>query len=394
MYPKLNLIFFTHPNFLGHQSMPRFAKMLAEGMAKRGHQVEIWSPKPAFYNLPFPKAFKKWLGYLDQYLLFPAKTQSKLKVLNPDTLFVLTDHALGPWLPLVSNRPHVVHCHDFLAQQSALGLIPQNPTSFTGKKYQAYIRYGYSQGKNFISVSKKTQADLHQFVDPFNINSNVVYNGLNQNFVAIDSSTARKELSAKTGLDLSNGYLLHIGGNQWYKNRTGVIEIYDAWRSISNLNLPLLLIGELPDEKLLERTEKSAYKSSIHYFNNIEDQLISAAYSGASVFLFPSLAEGFGWPIAEAMACGCPVVTTSEAPMTEVAGDTGFLIRKQPQDLVNIKMWAQEAAKTVEEIINLAPVEKANVVSAGIENARRFNADLALNQIEEIYQKILQKPTA
>ena len=374
--------------------MPRFAKMLVVGMAKRGHQVEIWSPKPAFFNLPFPKAFKKWLGYLDQYLLFPLKTRTKLKASNPNTLFVLTDHALGPWLPLVANRPHVVHCHDFLAQQSALDLIPQNPTSFTGKKYQAYIRHGYSQAKNFISVSKKTQADLHQFVNPSNINSTVVYNGLNQTFEAIEPAIARKELSAKTGLDLSNGYLLHIGGNQWYKNRTGVIEIYDAWRSISNLTLPLLLIGELPDEKLLERIEQSAYKSSIHCFNNIEDQLISAAYSGASIFLFPSLAEGFGWPIAEAMACGCPVITTNEAPMTEVAGDAGFLIPKQPQNSLNVKTWAQEAAKTVEKTVNLAPAERAKVVAAGIENARRFNTDLALNQIEEIYQNILQKTTA
>ncbi len=374
--------------------MPRFAKMLVVGMAKRGHQVEIWSPKPAFFNLPFPKAFKKWLGYLDQYLLFPLKTRTKLKASNPNTLFVLTDHALGPWLPLVANRPHVVHCHDFLAQQSALDLIPQNPTSFTGKKYQAYIRHGYSQAKNFISVSKKTQADLHQFVNPSNINSTVVYNGLNQTFEAIEPAIARKELSAKTGLDLSNGYLLHIGGNQWYKNRTGVIEIYDAWRSISNLTLPLLLIGELPDEKLLERIEQSAYKSSIYYFNNIEDQLISAAYSGASIFLFPSLAEGFGWPIAEAMACGCPVITTNEAPMTEVAGDAGFLISKQPQNSSNIKTWAQEAAKTVEKTVNLDFAERAKVVAAGIENARRFNTDLALNQIEKIYQNILQKPTA
>ncbi len=374
--------------------MPRFAKMLAEGMAKRGHQVEIWSPKPAFFNLPFPKAFKKWLGYLDQYLLFPVKTRTKLKASNSNTLFVLTDHALGPWLPLVANRPHVVHCHDFLAQQSALGLIPQNLTSFTGKKYQAYIRHGYSQAKNFISVSKKTQADLHQFVNPSNINSTVVYNGLNQSFEAKEPVIARKELSAKTGLDLSNGYLLHIGGNQWYKNRTGVIEIYDEWRSISNLTLPLLLIGELPDEKLLERIEQSAYKSSIHCFNNIEDQLISAAYSGASIFLFPSLAEGFGWPIAEAMACGCPVITTNEAPMTEVAGDAGFLIPKQPQASSNVKVWAQEAAKTVEKTVNLSPIERAKVVAAGIENARRFNTDLALNQIEEIYQNILQKPAA
>ncbi len=369
--------------------MPRFANMLAEGMKKRGHQVEIWSPEPVFHNLPFPKSLKKWLGYIDQYLVFPAKTRARLKALNQDTLFVLTDHALGPWLPLVAKLPHVVHCHDFLAQQSALDLIPENPTSATGKKYQAYIRRGYSKGKNFISVSKKTQTDLHQFVNPATINSAVVYNGLNQSFEAKDATVARSEISVKIGLDLNPGYLLHIGGNQWYKNRTGVIELYDEWRSKSNSTLPLLLIGELPDAKLDARIQQSQFKSSIHCLTNIEDTIISSAYSGATVFLFPSLAEGFGWPIAEAMACGCPVITTNAAPMTEVAGDVGFLIPKQPKELKEIKSWAKDAAQTVEKIVNFSPTERFQASNAGIENAKRFNTDLALDQIENIYQNIM-----
>jgi glycosyltransferase involved in cell wall biosynthesis len=370
--------------------MPRFANMLAEGMKKRGHHIEIWSPEPVFFNLPFPSAFKKWLGYLDQYLIFPGKMGVRLKASKLNTLFVLTDHALGPWVPLVSGRQHVIHCHDFLAQQSALDLIPENPTSWTGKRYQAYIRRGYSKGKNFISVSKKTQADLHQFVNPSTINSDVVYNGLNQSFELEEPVTAREKISSKTGLDLSNGYLLHIGGNQWYKNRIGVIEIYDAWRKISNVSLPLLLIGEIPDEKLKNRIEQSDYKLSIYSFNNIEDSLINSAYSGATAFLFPSLAEGFGWPIAEAMACGCPVVTTNEAPMTEVAGEAGFLIAKQPQETSNLKSWAEDAARIVEKIVSLSPAERSMTINAGIENAKRFNVDLALDQIEEIYKNILK----
>ncbi len=371
--------------------MPRFAKMLAEGMKKRGHQVELWSPKPKFYNLPLPKVFKKWLGYLDQYIVFPAQVRKRLKITNPNTLFVLTDHALGPWLPLVADRPHVVHCHDFLAQQSALGLIPENPTSWTGKQYQAYIRNGYSQGKNFISVSNKTQHDLHHFLDSSVIKSDVVYNGLNQSFEAKNSINSRLAISNKTGLDLSQGYLLHIGGNQWYKNRLGVVEIYDAWRKQQKMAVPLLLIGESPDVMLTKRINQSKYKSEIHSFNNIQDNLISDAYSGAIVFLFPSLAEGFGWPIAEAMACGCPVITTDEAPMTEVAGNAAFLIPKQPNNKLEIITWAANAAKIVEAISSFSPEKRKNVTDAGIENSKRFNAEHALDQIENIYKSILQK---
>lgn len=365
--------------------------MLANGMQNRGHQVEVWFPKPQFFSLPVPNFLKKWFGYIDQYLLFPAQFQKKLKTVNKNTLFVFTDQALGPWIPLVVDYAHVIHCHDFIAQQSALGLIPENPVSWTGKQYQSYIRQGYSKGHNFISVSQKTQQDLHHFVNPKMIDSSVVYNGLNYSFSKKDVSDARNEISKVTGLDLKNGYILHIGGNQFYKNRTGVVEIYDAWRSTSKTNLPLLLIGESPNDHLKDRIYKSSYKIDIYTLNNIEDNLISAAYSGASVFLFPSLLEGFGWPIAEAMACGCPVITTNKAPMTEVAGSAGFLISKQPTDIKEIENWALSAAAIVEKVISLSPTERMAVVETGIQNAKRFDTNLALDKIENIYKSILEK---
>lgn len=371
--------------------MPRFAKMLVDGLQKRGHTVTTWSPEPLFHNLSLPKAFKKWLGYIDQYFVFPIQVRKKLKGLLPDTLYVLADHALGPWLPLVADKAHVIHCHDFIAQQSVLGMIPENSVSWTGKKYQAYIHSGYSKGKNFISVSKKTQADLHHFVDTKNIRSEVVYNGLNQSFNPKNPIESRIKIGIKTGLNLSQGYLLHIGGNQFYKNRTGVVAIYDAWRNQSISDLPLLLIGESPDQKLIDIINTSNYKSDIHCFSNIDDELISAAYSGAAVFLFPSLTEGFGWPIAEAMACGCPVITTDEAPMTEVAGNAGFLIPKQPIAKDDITIWASDSAKTVEKIVSFSEDDRQKAINAGIKNAKRFNTDLALDQIEKIYKSILSE---
>src|SRR5690242_18665361 len=139
----MRIIFFTHPSFLSHQSMPRFANMLTEGMKKRGHEVEAWAPKPYFFKLPLPTAFKKWLSYIDQYILFPIIIKRRINKRSKDTLFVFTDHALGPWIPLVKDRPHVVHCHDFLAQRSAMGEVPENLTSWSGKQYQAFIRRGY-----------------------------------------------------------------------------------------------------------------------------------------------------------------------------------------------------------------------------------------------------------
>ena len=390
----MNLIFLIHPSFLESQSMPRFARMLAEGMQQRNHTVQYWSPYPRFYRARWPRIMKKWLGYVDQYLIFPFEVRSRIRDCSPDTLFVLTDQALGPWVPLVSDRPHVIHCHDFLAQQSALGQIPENPTRWTGRKYQAYIRQGYTQGKCFISGSRNTQKNLHEFLPTLPLRSEVVYNGLNQPFSPMNPAEARATLSQRTHLNLSQGYLLHVGGNQWYKNRPGVIEMYTAWRQRGGTPVPLLMVGAPANPKLLQAYTQSAVKADIHLISGLEDEFVRYAYAGALALLFPSLAEGFGWPIAEAMASGCPVITTQAAPMTEVGSDAAFYVPPRPPDSQQTKKWAREAADVIDHVLHLNASEHQEVVQQGIANAQRFDLEKTLDRLEEIYQGVLSPVTA
>lgn len=383
----MHIVFFTHPSFLQSQSMPRFAQTLTQGMKMRGHTIDVLSPEAFFYNLPVPQGVKKWMGYIDQYLLFPLKVQTYIRKNGSETLFVFADQALGPWVPLVKDRPHVIHCHDFLAQLSALGKIPENITGKTGKMYQNYIRRGYQQGRNFISVSKKTQEDLHSMLKTPPALSEVVYNGLNQDFEESDVTVARKFIAKEIGINISNGYLLHVGGNQWYKNRRGVIEIYNAWRKNHHIKMPLLLIGNTPNDKLLSVYNSSPYQKDIYLLTGKSDAFVKQAYCGASVFLFPSLAEGFGWPIAEAMASGCPVITTGDAPMTEVGGAAAYYISRMPYPLVN-KNWANAAAEVVNKVLNLTAVERSAVIKSGVENANEFDSRNSLDTIENLYKRI------
>jgi glycosyltransferase involved in cell wall biosynthesis len=384
----LRIIFFAHPEFIHSQSMPRYARMLAAGMEERGHEVKVWQPSPFFYKFKAPSAIRKWLGYIDQYFIFPMQTRKRIKRLPPDTFFVFTDHALGPWVSLVKDRPHIIHCHDFLAQRSALGEFKENPVSLSGRLYQALIRKGYRNGKNFISVSDKTRDDLHQFLINCPPISEVVYNGLNQQFEETDVEYAKKMFGQKTGIDLSEGYLLHVGGNQWYKNRLGVIEIYNALLQQEDIKLPLLLIGTAPSEELKKAHELSSFKEQIYFLTNIDDQFLRLAYSGATAFLFPSLAEGFGWPIAEAMASGCPVITTNEKPMTEVGGCAAFFISRKPADKEQLEEWTASSANVVKKVLQLAPEERQEIIQKGFTNIERFDPDSTLNRIEKIYQRI------
>lgn len=386
----MNIVFFSHPDFLAYQSMIRFVKMLRDELIARGHQVTVLSPQPFFYKLPLPKSGKKWMGYIDQYLLFPRRIREILNSSSVDTLFVFADNALGPWVPYAANRRHVIHCHDFLAQKSALGQIAENQTSWTGKIYQNFIRKGFTKGKNFISVSQKTKDDLHDFLQNPPLLSEVVYNGLNYPFSPTPVNEARLILSKIFKIDLTRGFILHIGGNLWYKNRLGVIHIYNAWRKkrVNEIIVPLILIGEYPSPALLQARADSSYKNNIHFLTGVSNENVRYSFSAASVFLFPSIAEGFGWPIAEAMACGCPVITTNESPMTEVAASAGFYISKQDINEDN-NLWALKAAEKLEQIMNMTPIEREKVVTAGILNAQRFSTKNAIDKIENIYQSII-----
>lgn len=389
----MNIVFFSNPDFFGSQktpqfmSMPRFTNMLAEGMQKRGHKVTVWSPGSTFFGLVKKGPLKKWMGYIDQYIVFPATVRKRIKSCSPDTLFVFTDQAQGPWVPLVSHKNHVMHCHDLLAQFSALGKIKDQPLGWTGKRYQSFIRNGLLKARHFISVSNKTNADLMQVLTDKAGSTHVVYNGLDDIYQPGDAVKSRKLLAEKTGLDLGTGYLMHVGGNQWYKNREGVVELYSAWRSLNpSKKLPLLLIGSQPSASIEEAIQNSPYKNDIHVVSNLSDSYVRHAYSGATLFLFPSLAEGFGWPIAEAMASGCPVLTTNAAPMTEVAGDAAFLIPQRYA--VNSATWAHDSALIVDKAVNMTEDQRQETIRKSIENAKRFDHNKALDKIEGIYANI------
>jgi len=387
---KIRLVLLTHPASLASESMPRFAGMIGHAMVKRGHEVEMWT-SPQKLVLPFIRSafVRKWLGYADQFLIYPRELCRKVNRQPKNTLFVVTDQALGIWVPRLAHRPHVIHCHDFMALKSALGEFPEHSTSRTGQCYQRLIRKGFSRGKAFISVSKKTREELHRFLPQAPPISEVVHNGLNHPFRPMELAE-RISLLKKTGVEISeHGLIVHVGGNQWYKNRRGVLEIYRAFAAAHPHPPSLWMIGATPTDQLLNLAASVPAPGKVHFLSSLSNEQVNAAYSHARVLLFPSLEEGFGWPIAEAMASGCPVITTDAAPMTEVAGDAARLIPRMPADAAGREAWAKFAAGILNELVIMNQTSRANLLVKGKLNAMRFDAEAALVAYERIYEQAL-----
>jgi glycosyltransferase involved in cell wall biosynthesis len=361
-------------------------------MAERGHQVQLWTSEPKFNRLPIQSNFvRKWLGYVDQFLVYPEKLRKQVNQQPDGTLFVVTDQALGIWVPKLAHRPHVIHCHDFLALKSARGEFPEHPTGWTGKQYQRLIQKGFSLGKAFISVSEKTRQDLHRFLPCVPKISEVVPNGLNHPFRPM-KPTERISLLKQTGVEISKqGFIIHVGGNQWYKNRNGVMEIYRAY-AISHRNPEALwMIGAPPPGPLLNLALSIPAPGKVHFLSGFTNEQVNAAYSHARVLLFPSLEEGFGWPIVEAMISGCPVITTDVTPLTEVAGGRARLIPRMPANQAEGAIWARSAAMVLGQVIQMSESERADYLNEARLNAARFDTETALNSYERIY---LQAMTA
>lgn len=387
----MNLVLLAHPLFLGLGSQDRYAALLAEGLAARGHRVQVRRPR-ARLHAHAPARLAKWAGYVDQYGLFARELRAAAAADPPDTLYVFCDQALGPWVPLLAHRPHVVHCHDLLALRSALGLVPENPTRWSGRVYQRWIRAGLRQARHVVSISEASRADLHRHAGLRPQTSCVVPNPLNHPYRRLDTASAHARLAA-AGLPRPGpqGFVLHVGGGQWYKNTAGVVALHAALAARADGAPPALwLVSPPPDAAVRQLLAAHPPQAEVRFFQQLPAPVLEALYSLAQALLFPSLAEGFGWPIAEALACGCPVLTTGEAPMTEVGGPHALYLPRLASAAERPR-WAASGAEALAALLRRPAPAREAAAAAAIAWARRYEPAAALDAFVGLYASVLAR---
>lgn len=384
----MNIVLFEHPAFIDSQSMPRFARALRQGLEQRGHRVEVRTAGARLRARLGRPPLAKWAGYADQYLLYAPVLRAQAAADPADTLYVFCDQALGPWVPALASRPHVVHVHDLLALRSALGLHPENPTAWSGRLYQRFIRRGFRRGRHFIAVSGQSLADLRAFGGVAPVTAEVVHNGMNQPFVRLDLEQACQRLRA-AGLPVEpQGMLLHVSGGTWYKNVAGLVRLYSRYCEQVAEPLPLWLVGVPPSTVPEALMRALPARARLEFVRGLSTAELNAAYAAARTFVFPSLYEGFGWPIVEAQACGCPVLTTDAPPMNEIGGP---MARYLPRLGAHIEpdAWARHGAALLAELAALEGPARERVAQRARAWAERFTQDAAIDGYLRVYQRVL-----
>lgn len=373
---------------LGHyppvegRSMAAYRQLLAKGLAERGWLVRSRTAPVVLGRLvPAGSEPAKWLGYLDQFAIFPLLLMLEQRRWPAGTRVLVSDQALGLWVPWIRRWPNLIVCHDLLALRASRGDFPQQPVGRSGRLYQRFIRWGFRQGRTFAAVSAASAVELAQELMPQRPPIHLLPNPLGPGFGPMPPQQARPLLADLAPPLAEAPFLLHVGG-YWYKNREGVVAVFSALRRRRPL-LRLVLVGHLEAPARAELAADPAAAAATVLLGGVGAEALRALYSAAAAMLFPSWWEGFGWPVLEALACGCPVISTDRAPMSEVGGQAATYLPPCPSDAPGREAWIRDAAAGVEGVLARDPAERQHWRTQGLAQAARFNRQSWLDKLEQ-----------
>jgi glycosyltransferase involved in cell wall biosynthesis len=359
------------------QSMDRFTSMLETHLTEFGHQVRVIRPISYFGRFHLSSQFiKKWLGYIDKLILFPSQLR---QVLSWADVIHICDPGNAIYIKYLDKKPHVVTCHDLLAIRSGLGEFPEHQAKWTGKKLQKMIIKGLNQADQVVCVSEETRSDLLRLGSLDKSFVSCIPIGLNYPYTPMTVEKSKEYLEA-LGLSQNHQFILHVGGNFWYKNRLGVLEIfYQLTLKNKTNNFYLVMAGKPITQEMYRFIKKHNIGAKIIELVDIDNENLRALYSSATALLFPSLYEGFGWPIIEAQACGCPVFTSNRPPMNDVGGEAAIYLEVD-----------NNYEKAAEKIIDYFPVLEEYKIK-GLINCERFKINTMITQYIEIYKQVISR---
>jgi glycosyltransferase involved in cell wall biosynthesis len=229
-----------------------------------------------------------------------------------------------------------------------------------------------------LTVSEASKRDiLHYFnVRPEKIV--VVPNALDEHLSADPGEEDLARVRERYQLD--HGYVLYAGNIKPHKNLVRLIEAFAGLRRDGFDDLKLLIIGDEISKWPALRHAVHTHKLHKHvrFLGFLSDEMLSALYRMAAVFVFPSLYEGFGLPPLEAMAAGTPVVTSNVSSLPEVAGDAAVLV--DPYDALDIK----EGIKRVLTDTTL----REQLREKGLARARQFSWEESVRRTQQVYKEI------
>lgn len=287
-------------------SMPAYAELVAQALA---------TGEPSGFHVRVCDFFDpQGRGSMRRHHLWRLFHSRSFFKQNSSDLYHLLDGSMAGFLPPGIRKKTVVTVHDLIPLLQLQEQLPGRP-GLAGRWLIHRMVQALQKVAGLSAVSDCTCRDLADCTG--------------RSDITVIPHPVRSLPEPDAGLELPARYIFHIGNNADYKNREGVLNVFSRLQDISDLHL--LMAG--PELSPSLRRKADSLKR-VRFFVKIPDAELAALYQKASVLLFPSLYEGFGMPVLEAMAAGCPVVCSNAASLPEVAGDAACIA--PPDDIESL----------------------------------------------------------
>jgi len=258
---------------------------------------------------------------------------------------------------------------------------PETHPDIRVKLVNRYFETGIRKAVRIITISQFTAMELMAYTGISQDKIDVIYLAANEYFKPLDRTQVERY---KTEKGLPEEYILFVGTVEPRKNLDVLLRAYAQLPHNIQRKYPLIIAGNKgwqidrsPFDKIKKLVEDLELGENIIFTGYVYDQELSHLYCGASIFVYPSIYEGFGLPPLEAMACGIPVISSNAASLPEVVGDAGKLV-----DPCDCDSWAESILRL------LSDVELRKEFShRGLQQAANFSWDRCARQTLDTYQR-------
>ncbi|HQP36319.1 MAG TPA: glycosyltransferase family 1 protein [Polyangiaceae bacterium] len=300
-----------------------------------------------------------------------------VRAIRPD-LVHLGDPQGTPLLRTATRCRWVVTCMDLIPMQYPERYFSARDGGVAVGRMIARRRY--ASADHVVAISEATKHDLVRFFGMAPERISRVYNGVDLEAWRKEPGLGAREAIERHGL-WGKRYLLYVGDTDWRKNVEGMIEGI-AWARARGSDVVLALAGVLSEARA-RRVDQLAREAQVQEqvvrLGFVSDDDLLALYRGALAHLFVSRAEGFGLTVVEAMAAGCPVITTRRTSLAEVAGQAALLV--DPED-------AGDIGAAITKLASSEP-ERARLVELGREQAGRFSMEAQGRGMIEVWKRVM-----
>ncbi len=289
-------------------------------------------------------------------------------------------------LPIYKKYKTVVTVHDL----TPIVFKERFPRGIKGEIKWQMQRYALKKANAIITDSQSSKKDIVKYVGVNASRVHVIYLAAGEDFQRFKTEDVRLKM-VREKYKLPERFVLYVGDVTWNKNLPRLME------AVKTAGLPLVMVGKALASEDYDRN--NPWNKDLNTVNQITEELttknkelvtklgfvptedLAAIYNLATIFVMPSLYEGFGLPVLEAMASGCPVITTKEGSLGEVAGDAAFYVDAYKTENI---------AEGLEKVFEDEKLRK-ELSQKGLERVKEFSWKKTAKDTLDVYQKVLNQ---